>query len=146
MTLSDQTYITAAIGDPGTTNITTAEITEAANFGDDQVFRRTGREGWVVGDDGYYSAQMAANLFAVSMLKRKFSDLANTANGDFDTAVSICDELVAVDTDEDPDLGTALIVTGSYKTAPANPDAPYTFATRSRGGAATYKDILNGFR
>lgn len=147
MALADQSYITQAIGDPGTTNISNAEIQEAADYGDSEVFGRTSRAGWVVGDQDYTRAKMAANLFAISVLKRKFSDLAQTARSDYNTAVDICNQIVAEDTDDtSAEVGEALIVSGSYQSAPLNPDAPYVFATRSRGGAATYKDILNGFR
>lgn len=147
MTLADQTYIQNAIGDPGATNISSAEITEAAEYGDAEVFGRTSRAGWAVGDQDYTRARMAANLFAVSMLKRKFPDLAGTANSDYRTGADICSQIVSGDTDETTaDPGEVLFVSGSYQSAPANPDAPYIFATRSRGGAATYRDILNGFR
>jgi hypothetical protein len=147
MALADQTYITQAIGDPGSTNITSAEITEAADYGDSEVFGRTSRASWAPGDQDYTRAKMAANLFAISMLKRKFPDLAGTSNSDYRTAADICQQIVSGDTDEtSADPGEVLGVSGSYGTYPANPDAPYAFATRSRGGAATFKDINNGFR
>lgn len=147
MALADQTYIQNAIGDPGATNISSAEIQEAADYGDSEVFGRTSRAGWDVADQDYTRAKMAANLFAISMLKRKFPDLAATAGSDYRTASDICLQIVQEDTDETvADVGESLFVVGEYATAPANPNAPYPFATRSRGGAATYKDILNGLR
>ena len=146
MALSDQTYILSAIGDPGSTNISTAEVTEAASFGDNEVYRRTGRSSFDPAADDYQSARMAANLFAISMLKRKFPDLATTANSDFNTAVSIADDIVKDDTDADVDIGVPLIVTGDYNSQPANPEAPYTFATRNRGSVSRrLRDVMTDF-
>jgi hypothetical protein len=147
MALADQTYILNAIGDPGATNVSTQELTTAANFGDKEVYRRTGKRVWVTGDDDYESAQMAANLFAISMLKRKFPDYADTVNRDFNTAVQIVTDITTEDTDADAtDTGTPLIVIGNYNSNPANPDAPYVFATKNRGSVQrNLSDVMGQF-
>jgi hypothetical protein len=146
MALADQTYITDTLDFQGTTNITSTELTESMTFGDSEVYGRTGIATWSSGDQDFPRARMAANLFAMAVIERKYEDKQDLAKRDFDLAVEICDAMVSEDTDTDPDVGTPLIITGSYQSNPANPDAPYIFATHSRGGAATYRDILNGFR
>jgi hypothetical protein len=147
MVLADQTYITTTLDFQGTTNITTTELDQASQYGDSEVYGRTGITAWSGSEVNFPRARMAANLFAMAMIKRKYEDRRDSAQADFDTAVAICAAIVAEEEDaEGEEAGTPLIVSGSYQTQPANPDAPYVFATRSRGGAATYKDVLNGFR
>jgi hypothetical protein len=144
--LADQTYILAAVGDPGSTNISNAEVVEMAAFGDNEVYRRTGKSSFDTNADDYQSARMAANLFAISMAKRKFPDLAGTANTDFNIAVELTNSITTDDTDVDVDTGTPLMVVGDYSTQPANPNAPYTFATRNRGSISrTLRDVMTDF-
>lgn len=146
MALADQSYILSAVGDPGATNISNSEVAEMAAFGDNEVYRRTGRSSFDPNADDYQSARMAANLFAISMAKRKFPDLAASANTDFNIAVELTNSITLDDTDTDVDTGTPLIVVGDYNTAPANPNAPYTFATRNRGSVTRrLRDVMTDF-
>lgn len=145
MTIADKTELKKMLGDPGTSLVSDAELDAAIAYGDSELMRRVGFA--VVpstSDPEYPTYQVTSMQFAFFMIENKFPAMAPNAKAAFAVAVATCDSIIARDTDIDPVSGTPLIEVGDYQTYPLNPDAPYRYATRTRGGAITpsYSDVV----
>ena len=145
MTLYDLDWVKDELGNMGVTNVTDTEINRVGAAIESEIRGRTNRT-FSPGDESYGRVQLAANSMVVSVIARKFPDISQGANSMWRNALEILDNIVLNDTDETVELtGEDLIVTGSYQTAPANPNAEYTYATRSRGGTRSFRSIIDSF-
>jgi hypothetical protein len=146
MTLYDLDWVKDELGNMGVTNVTDTEINRIGPAIEAEIRGRTNHV-FAPGDTDYARAQLAANEMVISKIAQKFPDLQPGSNTRWRNALEILQNIVDNDTDETIEVtGEDLISLGQYQTMPENPNAVYRFATRSRGGANTYKDIINGFR
>lgn len=144
MTIADKTQVQALLGNPSAGLVTDAELDNAIAFGDSEVIRRIGTVPGTSNPE-YPSFQAASEQFALFVINNKFPAQAANAKNSFSAAVALCDNIIARDSDIDPESGLPMIEVGSYQTAPLNPDATYRFATKSRGGAMpSYADVVYG--
>lgn len=129
MTYGDSDRARRLAGNPTTTNVSSADMTQAIAYGDSCADTFSGSSSWSSSDIEYEIIQSASEYFASSYVRDRFEDPGNKAKAHYDRGIALCQSIR---------LGSrVLIATPGYKTFPLNPDAQIY---RSSSGANNSTD------
>lgn len=118
MAYGDTTRARETSGNPSTTTVSAASMTQAVAYGDSMVNTFTGKSDWTSSNVEYASVQSASEYFASSYVRERFKDEGQKSKDHFERAMEIC-RLIR--------MGEGVtVVTQTHRTYPLNPDAtPY---------------------
>lgn len=133
MSLGDLQRTRRLAGNPASTNVSDADITQGLLYGTSQVIRITGKTDWETDTlhPDYPSAVMAAEYFASSMVRDRFADQTDISTEHYaranDIIKQIAESLAASGGAGSGGGGggtNVAVVKRQYRTNPLNPNAP----------------------
>jgi hypothetical protein len=133
MVLGDINRVRRLAGNPSTTNVSDADITQGLTYGTAQVIRVTGKSDWETDtlNPDYASAVMAAEYFADSMIRDRFNDQLDISTEHYNRANDIIKQ-VAANIQNNPITPVIEIATGKYRSNPLNVNVkPYRSMNQS---------------
>jgi hypothetical protein len=128
MVLGDVGRTRRLAGNPLTTNVSDADITQALTFGTSRVKAETGKIDWETdtSHSEYASAVTAAEYFADVVIRDRFGDKDDVSTEHWDRAMAIVAQVSANLEGGGTGSGGSGTVKGAYKSYPLNPSVlPY---------------------
>jgi hypothetical protein len=121
MVLGDLARTRRLCGNPSTTNVSDADITQGLTYGTSRVISWTGKTNWETDTThvDYASAVMAAEYFASSMIRDRFEDQSDISTEHFRRAENILRDV----TNSLTNTSGAGSVRGIYRSYPLNSSA-----------------------
>lgn len=113
-------------GNPSTSNVSDADITQELTFGTAQVIRQTGKADWEtdITHPSYPSAVQACEYYASAAIRDRFDDQRDISTEHWNRANMLVEQI-----SQSIDVGTGLtgsndMAIAAYRTNPLNPSAP----------------------
>jgi len=140
-------------GNPSSTNVSDADITQGLAYGTSQVIAATNKDDWDTdtSNDFYPTAVMAAVYFASSMIRDRFNDQVDISTEHYNRATALITQIAEVLASSGEGGGgsgsgsSSAIASRQYRTYPLNPNAPVYRSMTSQGqtliGVETYTNI-----
>jgi hypothetical protein len=122
MVLGDVGRTRRMAGNPLTTNVSDADITQYLTFGTSRVKVLTGKDDWETdtGNAEYASAVMAAEYFADVAIRDRFGDKDDVSTEHWDRAMAIVGQIATSIEGGGSGTGGEGTVSAQYKTYPKN--------------------------
>jgi hypothetical protein len=124
MVLGDVNRTRRLAGNPATTNVSDADITQGLAYGTSQVIRITGKADWetdITNEETVEdkpTADTAAEYFASSMIRDRFNDQTDISTEHFNRAMALATQLA--DSIVSTAAGGIGIATRAYRSYPLN--------------------------
>lgn len=128
MVLGDLGRARRLAGNPSTTNVSDADITQGLTYGTSRVFSITGKTDWEtdITHPDYAACVMASEYFASSMIRDRFQDQSDISTEHYLRAKEIITEVVNSLSSSSTGGGGAAHATRAYRSYPLNSSAtPY---------------------
>jgi hypothetical protein len=129
MVLGDVSRARRLAGNPATTNVSDADITQGLAYGTSRVIGLTGKDDWETDTThrDYPTVVVATEYYASSMIRDRFQDQSNISTEHYTRAnellTAVADSLATVGGADGAGAGSAA---RTYRTFPLNPNAqPY---------------------
>jgi hypothetical protein len=123
MVLGDVSRTRRLSGNPATTNVSDADITQGLTYGTSQVIRLTGKTNWETDTThaDYPTAVMATEYFASSMIRDRFQDQGDISTEHYQRANALARQIA--DSLSNSATGGTGIATRKYRSNPLNSSA-----------------------
>ena len=135
MVLGDSGRARRLAGNPSTSNVSDADITQFLTFGTAQVIRQTGKSNWETdtAHPSYPSAVEASEYYASASIRDRFDDQRDVSTEHWNRANMLVDQIAQSLDIGTGSAGTADIVIGKYRSNPLNSSADIYFSTGNVG-------------
>ena len=143
MTYGDLNTVRKLAGNPDTTDIADADITQAIGYGDARVNAETGDSTWLSTDDFYPLAKEASEYFASSWVRDRYKVTQTDGSGTmhYQKALDICDSI------RKAAIGSIIIASSDYQTWPLNQKKPiYRSLPGSASTGSDTSSEISGFQ
>jgi len=123
MVLGDVGRARRLAGNPSTTNVSDADITQGLTYGTSRVISFSGKSDWETdtSNTDYPTAVMAAEYYASSMIRDRFQDQGDISREHFSRAENMLRDMV--NSMSSGITATAAIAQGAYRSYPLNQSA-----------------------